>query len=345
MTKTLVVRCRSFLASARNLKIAWMVIAGLVAFYVGAIRPHEMMMGINNSKGTGLANFNEMVPLSPYASPMLQKGVIGGVPGLLARHPQVVRASLIAQPSADADKAESGRKMVRTSTIEMIAQEPSETGEKIRTLAEQNGGFLVSSETRGDQQATIANLSIRVPVERYEEVRAEIRKLGIRVEAERVDAEDVTRQYTDQDANLRNLKAEEQQYLLILRQAKTVKDTLEVSEKLSDVRGQVEQQQAEFNTLSKQIETVAMNISLRTEAEACVMGLNWRPLYEIKIATRDGLDGVATYLSTMTSLVFFLPTVILWLATILFAGWLAWKTLRWVAQRWFGWKRAAPVQA
>ena len=45
----------------------------------------------------------------------------------------------------------------------------------------------------------------------------------------------------------RNLKAEEQQYLLILKQAKTVKDKLDVSEKLSDVRGQTEQQQAEFN--------------------------------------------------------------------------------------------------
>jgi hypothetical protein len=258
-------------------------------------------------------------------------------------------AALAPAAARDADKSEAedqaDRKMVRSSTIELIVQQPAETAEKIRALAEQNGGFLVSSEVRGGADMAVANASIRVPVARYEEVRDEIRKLGLRVEGERVEAQDVTRQYTDQDANLRNLKAEEQQYLQILRQARTVKDTLDVSEKLSDVRGQIEQQQAEFNALSKQIETVLINVSLRSDAEARVMGLNWRPLYQIKTAVRDGLDGVGTYVSTMTSVLFFLPTVILWMVTIILAGWIAWKVLRWVAHHWFGWKRAEPAQA
>jgi len=90
-----------------------------------------------------------------------------------------------------------------------------------------------------------------------------------------------------------------------------VKDTLEVSENLNAVRGQIEQQQAEFDALSKLIETVAIAVSLRAEAEARVFGLNWRPRYQMKLALRDGLDGVATYLSTMIAIVFFLPTIIL----------------------------------
>src|SRR5205807_10192523 len=114
----------------------------------------------------------------------------------------------------------------------------------------------------------------------------------------------------------------------ILKQAKTVKDTLDVSEKLGDVRGQIEQQQAEFSTLSKQIETVAINVSMHAEAEARVLGLNWRPLYQIKTAVRDGLDGIANYLSAMTSIFFLLPAVILWLVTIVLSGWVAWNLLR-----------------
>jgi hypothetical protein len=106
---------------------------------------------------------------------------------------------------------------------------------------------------------------------------------------------------------------------------------------LSDVRGQIEQQQAECNALSRQIETVAIDLSLRTDAEARVMGLDWRPLYQIKMAVRDGMDGIASYLSMMTSVVFLLPTVILWLATIALAGGMAWRALRWIGRRWFGW--------
>lgn len=348
MSQALGMGCRS-LISRRNLKIAWLVLAGVAGFYLGVIRPHESNRSIAESQATGLAAMDyKHEPRAFYSRPMLQKGVVGGVPGGTGRSQHfMVRASL--SPAADRNveqsepEGEADRKMVRTSNLELTVQHVAETAEKIRALAEQAGGFLVSSEVRGGPDATAADVSIRVPVRRYEAVRAEIRRLGLRVESERVEAQDVTRQYTDQDANLRNLKAEEQQYLLILKQAKTVKDTLDVSEKLSEVRGQIEQQQAEFNALSKQIETVAINVSLRAEAEERVMGLNWRPLYQIKLALRDGLDGVATYLSAMTSLVFFLPTIVLWFATILLVGWLGWKILRWIAQRWFGWGRAEPV--
>ena len=171
----------------------------------------------------------------------------------------------------------------------------------------------------------------------------EIRKLGLRVESEKVDAQDVSRQYVDQEANLRNLRAEETGYLLILKQAHTVKDMLAVSERLSEVRGQIEQQQAEFNALSRQIETVALTISLRTEAEAQVFGLNWRPGYQLKLALRDGLESLATYATAMTTILFYLPATFLWVGTIVVGTALGWKTVLWVASRWFGW-REAPLQ-
>jgi Domain of unknown function (DUF4349) len=164
------------------------------------------------------------------------------------------------------------------------------------------------------------------------------------VESEKVEAQDVTRQYVDQDANLRNLRAEEAQYLSILKQAHTVKDTLAVSEKLSEVRGQIEQQQAEFDTLSKQIETVAITIALRAEAEAEVFGLQWRPLYQMKLALRDGLDALADYAGSMTSIVFYLPAVLLWMATIFVGAVVGWRILRWVARVFFAWPRQPAVQ-
>jgi len=272
-------------------------------------------------------------------------GVVGGVPGGIAaeKHgaPREMAFSMAPPAAPPSSEDSSDRKMIRTSSIEMIVQRPAEEAEKIRALAEREGGFLVSSEMRGEQDATGASLTIRVPAARFEGVRAEIRKLGLRVETEKVEAQDVTRQYVDQEANLRNLRAEEAQYLGILKQAHTVKDTMEVSEKLSEVRGQIEQQQAEFSALSKQIDTVAITVSLRGEAEARVFGLNWRPLYQMKMALRDGLDGVADYASEMTAILFYLPTVLLWLGTILLGAAAAWRVMRWAGRRVFGWQKTA----
>ena len=358
MSMTWESRVRLILNDSRKyLKIGGMVTAGIVVLYIGAVRTIENARGIASQRSTGLASvsIDNAKPMALWhetrvlptfiASRVRVSGVVGGVPGGIAaeKHGALSEMAFSMAPPATPPSSEdsSDRKMIRTSSIEMIVQRPAEAAEKIRALAEREGGFLVSSEMRGEQDATGASLTIRVPAARFEGVRAEIRKLGLRVETEKVEAQDVTRQYVDQEANLRNLRAEEAQYLGILKQAHTVKDTMEVSEKLSEVRGQIEQQQAEFSALSKQIETVAITVSLRGEAEARVFGLNWRPLYQMKMALRDGLDGVTDYASEMTAILFYLPAVLLWLGTILLGAAVGWRVVRWAGRRVFGWQKTA----
>ena len=249
------------------------------------------------------------------------------------------KAQSIVAPNAPPIEAGASRKIIRTSSLEIIVAHPAETAEKITALAEKLGGYIETASS-GGPNATTANLTVRVPADRFEEARSGIRNLGLRVESERVDAQDVTRQYVDQDASLRNLRAEEAQYLTILKQASTVKDMLAVSEQLSEVRGQIEQQEAEFHALSRQLETVSIAISLRTQAEAQAFGLNWRPLYQLKLALHDGLESVANYGTAMITVLFYLPATLLWVCTILLGLIGSWRIVRWIAVRWFGWNSA-----
>jgi hypothetical protein len=231
------------------------------------------------------------------------------------------------------------RKIIRTSSLEIIVAHPAETADQITALAESLGGYIETGSS-GGPNATSGNLTVRVPADRFEQARTGIRNLGLRVERERVDAQDVTRQYVDQDASLRNLRAEEAQYLAILKQASTVKDMLAVSEQLSEVRGQIEQQEGEFHALSRQIETVSIAITLRTEAEAQTFGLNWHPLYQFKLALHDGLESIANYATAMITILFYLPAALLWVGTILLGLVGSWGIVRWIAVRWFGWTPA-----
>lgn len=235
------------------------------------------------------------------------------------------------------------RKVIRTGTLDLEVKTPAEAIENIRLLAERLGGYLVSSQINGTQDMPSASITIRVPVARFDEARSEIKKLATRLETEKTDQTDVTKDYVDQDARLRNLRTTEAQYLSILKRATTVKDTLAVSEKLNEVRGEIEQQQAEFDTLSKQIETVAINIALRAQADTRVFGLHWRPWYQLKLAVRDGLDGLGDYAATMTAIIMYLPAILLWMTTILVAAVVAWRLLRWVARVFFAFPK--PVAA
>jgi uncharacterized protein DUF4349 len=321
------------------LKTAWLIAAVLLAVHGGVIRPLQAFRGISQSKATGLAAIESdrhwLIPLPQSVDDTISAGgIVGGVPGGYAS----MSMSYLPNSEEAID-----RKLVRTSSIELLVKRPAEAADKIRSVTEQVGGFLVKSQKNGAQDATTASLVIRVPVARFAEVVAAIRSLGQRVESEQMEAEDVTRHYVDQEAHLRNLRAQETQYLMILKQAKTVKDTLEVSEKLNVVRGEIEQQQAEFAALSKQVETVAITVSLHSEAQATVFGVRWRPLYELKLAMAGGLEGLANYASSMLSLFFYLPAILLWLATILVGASLGWKLLRLGARLLFVRKTPEPV--
>ena len=252
-----------------------------------------------------------------------------------AAQADALRSEVAKDFAAGATAAVVERKIIRRSSLEMVVQRPAETAEKITVMAEGMGGYLETA-SGGGQDATSGTLTIRVPAARLQEARAEIRKLALRVESEKVDAQDVTRQYVDQDARIRNLRAEEVQFLTILKQAATVKDMMAVSESLSEVRGQIEQQQAEFNALSRQIETVAIAISLGRESEAQVFGLNWRPGYQLKLALHEGLESIATYATAMTTILFYLPAVLLWAGTILVGIFVALRLTRWTGARRFG---------
>jgi hypothetical protein len=266
---------------------------------------------------------------------------VGGVPSGSSLHAARVSTSLASPPPPHVAL---DRKLIRNTVIDLVVTNPADQVEKIRLLAEQLGGFLVKSETSGTKDSTTASITLRVPASHYGELRDHIRKLG-QVDNERLAAEDASEQYVDQKARLRNLQAQEEQYLAILKQARTVKDTLEVSDKLNEVREQIEKQRAEFEMLSKQVETVEITVSLHTESAEQSFGIHWRPSIELKLAAMQGLEGLADYATAMLGFAFYLPAILLWFTSIVLGAALTWKALRWGARAFFGWRRpsvAAP---
>lgn len=244
-------------------------------------------------------------------------------------------AAIPEKATAPAQSADVDHKIIRTGSLEAVVKSPAEAAEQIRRLAERLGGYVESAQISSSQSAPTATITIRVPAVRFEDAKAEIRKFAARIESEKTDATDVTKQYVDLQVRIRNLRAEEAQYLTIMRSAGKVKDMLEVSEKLSDVRGEIEQQKAEFETLSKQVETVAITVSLRSEPVVPVAALHWRPLYQVKFAWHDALDGFADYANTTLGVIFYIPVVIVWILTFTLGAAAAWKLLRWGARVFF----------
>lgn len=321
-------------------QVVVLTLAGWTGFYCALILPLEYARSreLAAQRSSGLGAVAGWDPISLWRQPSW-RNVLFSAHDIFTQHGRSRRSNAMGLamssfPSEGGSEPEI-RFMVRTASFDLEVKNPAQCAENIRSIAERLGGYLVSSEIGDDRYAAAATIAIRIPAAHYQEMRDELRKLAIRVESEKADANDVTRDYVDKEARLRNLRAQENQYLAILKHAATIKDTLDVSDKLSSVRGQIEAQQAEFAALHMQVETVAIAISLSAETDTQVFGIHWRPVYELKLAARDGLDSLAAYAAIMTAALFRLPAFLLWVATILTIGWIGWRSSRWLRKTFF----------
>jgi hypothetical protein len=206
------------------------------------------------------------------------------------------------------------RKTIRNGSLDLLVNDVAQSLDKISSIAAAAGGSVEKS-TQTNSGLRTAFLRIRVPSERLDQTIANIKHLATLVERENAEVRDVTREYVDLDARLRNAQAEETQYLQILKRATTIKDTLDVTEKLSDVRGRIEEMQGEMKLLTNQIDLSSLEISLHAEAEATA-GIHWRPLVQAKIAVNDMLSGLTDWVDSVVAFIIYLPLIIVWLISV-----------------------------
>ncbi|MGH7440771.1 MAG: DUF4349 domain-containing protein, partial [Polyangiaceae bacterium] len=140
-------------------------------------------------------------------------------------------------------------------------------------LAQVRGGFVLSSDTgqsrtQDGEETTCVTVSFRVPVGSFDGALNEVRQLGKRVSSEKVTGQDVTEEYVDVEAQLRARRAVEDQYLSILKDAKTIKDILEVERVLGDVRTEIDRAEAHRRLLESQssLSTITVHVARHIDA-------------------------------------------------------------------------------
>jgi uncharacterized protein DUF4349 len=247
------------------------------------------------------------------------------------------RVSVALASSGQADTLDM-RKIIRNGSLDLLVSDVGQSIVKIGSIVNSVAGFIEKS-TQANSGGHSASVTVRVPAVRLDQVISQIKNLATSVDRESVEVRDVTREYIDLDARLRNAQAEEAQYLLILRRATTIKDTLDVTEKLSDVRGRIEQMQAEMKFLTAQIAMSTLEISLHAEADAAVGGIHWRPLRQAKIAVSEMVSGLTDWVDSVIAFFINLPLIAVWFLSIVTLVVVAIRILR------FLWRRFGPKQS
>jgi hypothetical protein len=253
----------------------------------------------------------------------------------------LAKQSVSAQPVSlkDADAANLAsqafdRKIIRNANLTVEVASPGDSQRKIVSIAESHQGFVVTSEStqrpsedRNKPEITI-NLVVRVPAAQFNQVMEEIRAVGARVIQEKVTGQDVTEEFMDLEARIKNQKALESQFLEIMKRAGKVDDALSVQRELADVRTEIEKLEGRRRFLENQSSLSTINVTLQPPTQIVnATGFS----YSVRSAFSDGVDvaaGIVLFL--IRAVVAMLPIV---LFIVLPLAWIAKLVLRIVRRR------------
>jgi hypothetical protein len=212
-------------------------------------------------------------------------------PAALPRH-EVVEVEVPVEKIVEAERAVgapmaalapiSERMIIRTVELAMYVQDVEAGFDGIQALAEEMGGYVANANTWHQGEYLRARLTIRVPARGLDRALEQIKALATQVERESTSGEDVTEEYTDLEARLRNLEATEvelRELLATVRQRTgRAEDILAVHRELTSIRGQIEQIKGRMQFLEQTSALATIHIELTPDvlSRPLIVG-RWQP--------------------------------------------------------------------
>ena len=208
------------------------------------------------------------------------------------------------------------RMVIKTGTMNLETEKYDETINQINDYVKRTGGFVTNSNSSvnasGKKQGA---LTVRITSDKYDVMIKDMSNFG-KILNSQINGNDVTSEYIDLQARM-NTQTELEKRLLTLLNEKTAKlvDVVEVEEKLSSVRQNIEQTQGRMKFLKNQTDFSTLTISVY-EPSLITTSSGGGFFYEIGRGFSKGLRGFTEILSGMITFIIALMPVIILLVII-----------------------------
>jgi len=229
----------------------------------------------------------------------------------------------------DPQTGQEGPLIARTASLSIIAKDFSSVEAAVKAITAHYHGYIAELSTSSPQNsARTITVTLRIPSSQLEAALTELKQLG-RVQQESQAGEDVTKQYVDLGARLKNSRATEQRLLNVLRNnAGKVKDILETEKEIERVRGEIEQMEADQRALKTRIDFAGLQLSLTEDFKASLQVAPPSTMTRLHNAVVQGYRDLAEgVISVAVGSLEAGPTLLLWAGILFFPA-------RWVWKRW-----------
>lgn len=242
-----------------------------------------------------------------------------------------VAESRIGKAAAPPPAPAAARMIIRNATMSLVVADAVDVLRKASALVESRGGYVAEERQWKERDQVRVSATLRVPAQQLAPALDAIRRLAVRVDSESITGQDVSQEFTDLGAQLKNLQATEaelRELLTTVRQrTQKAADIMEVYSELTKVRGEIETMQGRMQYLSQMTALSTISLDLVPDALAApVVEPGWQPVATVKSAARalvNTLKSLADAAIWVT--LYFLPIAVLFVlfALVIRAVWKA----------------------
>ena len=203
-------------------------------------------------------------------------------------------------PPADAHPVRSGlERIIKEGTVVLEVDEGGFMAayQRVVQTARRHGGSVTASTSSTDDAGrTTGSVTVRVPVDAYEDLLVGVGRVGTLREQD-ISSQDVTGEVVDLQARLRHLRAQEAFYLGLLDDATSVQEAIAVQQQVDGIQQRIEQLQGRLDQLEDRAAYSTLTVELiEAGAEPVVAAAEEPTLAAYALSARHGFVTVVGWL-------------------------------------------------
>jgi Domain of unknown function (DUF4349) len=163
--------------------------------------------------------------------------------------------------------AEAPRKIIYTAHLDLIVEDLEQAEAGMEAALEEFKGYIARAEQRGSPgEPRVGTWTLRVPVNQFGSLRKKLLALG-EVRRNALDSEDVTDQFYDLQAHLKNDQVQEEglNKLYLEKSSKNVKldELMSVLDRVHAIRRTIEVEQGQINRWAKETQFATIHLTMQ----------------------------------------------------------------------------------
>jgi hypothetical protein len=189
------------------------------------------------------------------------------------------------------------RKIIKDGNMEIRVNDLQEGKNTVDTLVMKFKAYYSNETFNNMDYAKGYTISIRVPSARFDEFIAALESGTGEVVFKNISSRDVTEEFIDLETRLNNKRNYLARYGDLLKQAKTVKDILEIQEKTRLIEEEVESVQGRLKYLNNQVDYSTLNLQINKKNDYSAYSPNKGSFFDrLKMSLVKGWFGFVSFI-------------------------------------------------